>query len=105
MKRSINFYESLGFFMLYGGNKAELTSFKIGSSFLNIVNLSKDSPLNWWGRVIIYVEDVDVMHDRVLALGLVPEFPPRDARWGERYFHLVDPDGHELSFAQPLGWD
>ena len=21
---------------------------------------------------------------------------------GERYFHMPDPDGHELSFAQPL---
>ena len=27
---------------------------------------------------------------------------PRDAEWGERYFHLTDPDGHELSFARPL---
>ena len=28
--------------------------------------------------------------------------PPRDAEWGERYFHILDPDGHELSFARPL---
>ncbi|MEC8370717.1 MAG: VOC family protein, partial [Pseudomonadota bacterium] len=21
---------------------------------------------------------------------------------GERYFHITDPDGHELSFARPL---
>ena len=27
---------------------------------------------------------------------------PRDAEWSERYFHLTDPDGHELSFARPL---
>ena len=27
---------------------------------------------------------------------------PRDAEWGERFFHLIDPDGHELSFARPL---
>jgi hypothetical protein len=26
----------------------------------------------------------------------------RDADWGERFFHFADPDGHELSFAQPL---
>jgi uncharacterized glyoxalase superfamily protein PhnB len=26
---------------------------------------------------------------------------PRDAPWGERYFHMRDPDGHELSFARP----
>jgi uncharacterized glyoxalase superfamily protein PhnB len=27
---------------------------------------------------------------------------PHDAEWGERYFHVTDPDGHELSFAWPL---
>ena len=31
-----------------------------------------------------------------------PQFAPRDAPWNERYFHLTDPDGHELSFARPL---
>ena len=25
-----------------------------------------------------------------------------DAEWGEHYFHIADPDGHELSFAKPL---
>ncbi|MCY3569357.1 MAG: VOC family protein, partial [Chloroflexi bacterium] len=24
------------------------------------------------------------------------------APWRERYFHIVDPDGHEISFAKPL---
>jgi len=27
---------------------------------------------------------------------------PHDGEWGERFFHLIDPDGHELSFARPL---
>ena len=26
----------------------------------------------------------------------------RDAEWGERFFHPIDPDGHEFSFARPL---
>jgi uncharacterized glyoxalase superfamily protein PhnB len=30
------------------------------------------------------------------------EAPPRDAEWGERFFHVTDPDGHEVSFAWPL---
>jgi uncharacterized glyoxalase superfamily protein PhnB len=45
---------------------------------------------------------VDALYAHVLALGLEPQAPPRDAEWGERYFHLTDPDGHELSFARPL---
>jgi hypothetical protein len=30
-----------------------------------------------------------------------PDRPP-DAGWGERYFHMRNPDGHELCFARPL---
>jgi uncharacterized glyoxalase superfamily protein PhnB len=37
-----------------------------------------------------------------LDTGFEPEAPPADATWGERYFHLRDPDGHELSFAKVL---
>jgi uncharacterized glyoxalase superfamily protein PhnB len=57
----------------------------------------------WWGRAIFYVDDVDAFYGNAVARGLRPEAPPRDAPWGERYFHIVDPDGHELSFAIPLG--
>jgi len=42
------------------------------------------------------------MYELALSLGLEPEAPPRDAEWGERYFHLTDPDGHQLSFARRL---
>ena len=30
------------------------------------------------------------------------EGEPVDAKWGERYFHVLDPDGYRLSFATPL---
>ena len=60
------------------------------------------TPLGWWGRAIFHVDDVDALHARALARGLEPEAPPRDAPWGERYFHISDPDGHELSFARLL---
>src|SRR5215211_7271894 len=45
---------------------------------------------------------VEEFHARALAAGLRPDGAPRDAPWGERFFHLTDPDGHELSFAMPL---
>ena len=48
------------------------------------------------------VADVDALYDRALATGYQPATVPRDADWGERFFHLIDPDGHELSFAKPL---
>ena len=31
------------------------------------------------------------------------ESEPRDAAWGERFFHMLDPNGYRLSFATPIG--
>ena len=31
------------------------------------------------------------------------ESKPQDATWGERFFHMLDPDGYKMSFATPLG--
>jgi hypothetical protein len=42
------------------------------------------------------------IHASVVAAGYRPDTAPQDAEWGERLFHLTDPDGHELSFAWPL---
>ena len=61
-----------------------------------------DNKAGFWGRVIFYVDDVDKIYHHMTAVGLTPEFRPRDATWGERYFHITDPDGHELSFARPF---
>ena len=52
--------------------------------------------------MIFHVADVDAFRGRALAAGCRPSTAPRDAEWGERFFHLSDPDGHELSFARPL---
>ena len=30
------------------------------------------------------------------------ENEPKDATWGERYFHVREPDGYQLSFANPI---
>ena len=54
-----------------------------------------------WGRLIFYVTDVDALWNHLKDRGFDPEIP-RDASWGERYFQIPDPDGHELSFARPL---
>ncbi|CAN5484515.1 VOC family protein [soil metagenome] len=101
MAPAVAFYEGLGFELRYGGPEAPFTSFTVGEGYLNL-QLVEDTPSTDWGRTIVYVTDVDAMHQRALAAGITPEFAPRDAEWGERYFHLRDPQGHELSFAHPL---
>jgi catechol 2,3-dioxygenase-like lactoylglutathione lyase family enzyme len=103
MARAVRFYSALGFEIIYGGAHDEFASFRAGSGFLNVaLGRPPETP---WGRAIFYVSDVDAMYRRVLACGFAPRRAPADASWGERYFHLRDEDGNELSFARPLARD
>ncbi len=103
MARSVVFYrDQVGLPLRYGGEEEEFTSFRVGEGHLNLV-LTPGGGWSWWGRIIFYVDDVDALYQRLLE-AQVPgvEAPPEDASWGERYFHVADPDGHELSFARRL---
>jgi catechol 2,3-dioxygenase-like lactoylglutathione lyase family enzyme len=102
MARSVRFYRALGFTIRHGGEQASFTSLHAGSCYLNLIARPAGSPRSWWGRVIFYVSDVDAFYSRAVAMGLKPDTTPADAPWGERFFHLTDPEGHELSFARPL---
>lgn len=102
MARALRFYRALGFEIAYGGEEASFTSLKAGLSHLNLIAQPAGRTWSWWGRVIFHHSDVDALYAQALAAGLKPQAAPRDAEWGERYFHLTDPDGHELSFARPL---
>jgi len=104
MTVAVAFYGALGFEVLFGGAEASFSSFRAGTGYLNLVLVDGPTLPNrrWWGRIIFYVSDVDALYALAIANGLTPESPPRDAEWGERYFHLIDPDGHELSFARPI---
>ena len=102
MARAVRFYRVLGFEIINGGDDAAFTSFRAGRSYLNLIAQPAERKWSWWGRVIFYHSDVDALHARVVVAGYRPDTVPRDAEWGERFFHLTDPDGHELSFAWPL---
>ena len=101
MWRAARFYRMLGFEIVHGGGDATFTSFRAGTSFLNPIAQPAKRNWSWWGRVIFYHSDVDALYQRLIAVGYKPDTTPRDAEWGERFFHVTDPDGHELSFAWP----
>ena len=102
MARSVEFYqEQIGLEFLYGGREASFTSFRVGGGYLNLTLEGQAQP-SWWGRLIFHVDDVDAHYRRLTGFGLHPTTQPADAPWRERYFHINDPDGHELSFARPL---
>ena len=100
MARSIEFYRKLGLELVYGGDHAAFSSLKAGEAFVNLT-VSPAYEHRWWGRCIFRVDDVDAHHRMLQAQGLTAE-SPTNASWGERFFHVTDPDGHELSFAELL---
>jgi catechol 2,3-dioxygenase-like lactoylglutathione lyase family enzyme len=102
MRRSVRFYRDvLGMEVLYGGEDWQFSSLRAKGSRDLILNLEPGRAETQWGRLIFYVPDVDEFSSYLKAKGFQAE-SPRDGSWGERYFHLYDPDGHQLSFARPL---
>ena len=102
MTESVRFYRDvLGMELLYGGQNVGFSSLRARDTQSAILNLEQGESATRWGRLIFYVSDVDALWNHLKDRGFDPEIP-RDASWGERYFHMPDPDGHELSFAQPL---
>lgn len=102
MAHAVAFYQRLGLEVVAGGPDASFTTLAAGQQRLNLTAEAGRGTPAWWGRVILHVGDVDASYRAVVERGVEPEFEPRDAPWGERYFHMVDPDGHEISFARPL---
>ena len=105
MTAACAFYDKLGFKFKYGGPESTFSSYQAGAGqSLNLIcpEPGQSFTPGWWGRVIFFVADVDACYRQLLAAGLEPDAEPVDAPWQERFFHIIDPDGHELSFAQPL---
>jgi len=98
MAKAIGFYQKLGFKLVYGGNDSSFTSLRSVESYVNL-SFSPNYQGKWWGRAIFRVDDVDALYRLATEQGLMPD-APTDSTWGERFFHISDPDGHELSFAQ-----
>jgi catechol 2,3-dioxygenase-like lactoylglutathione lyase family enzyme len=98
MPRAVRFHRALGFEVAHGGEASAFTSLRGGSGHLNLVARPAERRWRWWGRVIFHVADVDAFHGRALAAGCRPSTAPRDAEWGERFFHLALPGQKQAGF-------
>lgn len=114
MAAAVAFYELIGCSVVFGGADAPFTTMGIDDfdqgSATNFINLTterddQDGPAAFWGRYIIFVADPDAHHRRLISAGHEPLMAPSNASWNERYFHVRDPDGHEVSLARPLRAD
>ena len=110
MKKSVDFYSKIpNFKIVYGGSDSQFTSFLIEDttkSYLNLKLNETHSPD--FGRIIFYVDNVDDLftymeNDETISVLCKLESKPQDATWGERFFHVLDPDGYKMSFATPIG--
>jgi catechol 2,3-dioxygenase-like lactoylglutathione lyase family enzyme len=104
MAASVAFYEVLGSEVVFGGVEASFTTLKLNDGqFLNLQLDAMWVPAERvWGRFILWVDNVDSVYDAFVASGFAPLMAPSDAVWGERYFHILDPAGHEVSIARLL---
>ena len=82
----VRFYRALGFQVEYGDERTAFTSFAVGPGHLNLTAEPPERRWSWWGRVIVFVEDVDALYTHARTQGLEPSSMPRDAAWGERFF-------------------
>jgi catechol 2,3-dioxygenase-like lactoylglutathione lyase family enzyme len=129
MARSCRFYSQIpGFKLVYGGSSNDtFTTFEIGQKHtskmclnleLGIINNNREPNYHtanndnrkrqYFGRIIFHTEDVDKLYfyfkNNMTISNLISfENEPTNATWGERYFHVRDPDGYQLSFAEPIG--
>jgi catechol 2,3-dioxygenase-like lactoylglutathione lyase family enzyme len=123
MERSCNFYSQIpGFKLVYGGSSDDtFTTYEIGEigeyatkmylnlelSILNSNNHNAHNTRRHFGRIIFHTEDVDELYsffknNEGISNTITFENEPTDAPWGERYFHIRESDGYQLSFAKPI---
>jgi len=113
MKREWKFYSKVpGLTLTYGGPNSTFTSFEMkddvsnSKTYLNLEFTNRLITLNKnFGRIVIYSENVDKLYnyfknDENIAHLITIKNEPRNGEWGERYFHILDPEEYELSFAQ-----
>ena len=112
MRKEWKFYSKLpGLTTIYGGPDSAFTSFEMKDDFSNAktyLNLEFTYGLPYnknFGRIVIYSDNVDKLYnffknDENIAPFITIMNEPKDGEWGERYFHILDPEEYEISFAQ-----
>jgi catechol 2,3-dioxygenase-like lactoylglutathione lyase family enzyme len=113
MERSCSLYSKIpGFKLTYGGEPSDpFTTFEIGegckTTYLNLERIGEMRGSEDFGRVIFHTEDVDKLYsymkrDEYISKYIMFENEPTNAPWRERFFHIREPNGYQLSFAKPF---
>src|SRR5687767_5923129 len=54
------------------------------------------------GSAYVYVRDADALHAELRGSGALVRGEPVSHPWGLRDFRVLDPEGKEITFGQPL---
>lgn len=112
LKRSVAFYEKLGFHETYSNNRGVLMT--AGSAHLFLFATRQATPLPVDRKLGLFanspgidhisfsVEDVNGLYAKLQAMGVEFDGAPQDQSWGARMVGLKDPDGNNLYLLQTL---
>jgi lactoylglutathione lyase len=111
LRRSVAFYGDLGFETLSENERGVTVARGEAKLFLFETRVGGQAPARELGllenppgldHVSLLVDDVDALHDELIARGIKTAGAPSDQDWGARAFGLLDPDGNNLYFLRWL---
>jgi catechol 2,3-dioxygenase-like lactoylglutathione lyase family enzyme len=112
LKRSVTFYERLGFSEAYRNDRGVMIAAGTVHLFLFQVQRHDPAPvdreLGLFGNppgidhISFAVTDVDALYAKLCKAGVMFAGPPEDQSWGARMVGLKDPDGNNLYLLQRL---
>jgi lactoylglutathione lyase len=100
VERSRDFYARIPGAVEEAHRPGEFALFRIGRARLGLLNrrfLRGDGP-RFHVEISTGQNAVDELYEQVRAAGIEPEGPPANRSWGERTFHVKDPDGNLIEF-------
>ena len=111
LRRSVAFYGDLGFETLSENDRGVTVARGAAKLFLFETRVGGQAPARELGlfgnppgidHVSFLVDDVDALHNELVARGIETAGAPSDQDWGARAFGLLDPDGNNLYFLRWL---
>ncbi|WP_315822816.1 VOC family protein [Paraflavitalea speifideaquila] len=67
---------------------------------IRLLLIARSPQHNGIGSCAFYIHDADALYTELLAKGALIAAPPISQPWGLREFHVSDPEGNTLTFAQ-----
>lgn len=104
VERSREFYLRIPGAVLVQHRPGEFALLRIGEEKLGLLAaraLPEGSP-GFHMEISSTLAGVDALYEQVRAAGIEPEGPPANRWWGERTFHVSDPDGNRIEFDSRL---